>query len=154
MRLPTASPRDITSIQNWLHGTGSIAGPETDFLSHPHDLANLTGTLDSAVLTIETFIERLAFFLSTPIRSIKRLPESLKPGRHDLTSDPHIFFAGPRLRSFSRAVTSWIAASILLAPVVVLFCVQDAVGSYAAVLVVFTSASNALRPEYSARLGD
>jgi len=186
MRLPTASPRDITSIQNWLHGTGSIAGPETDFLSHPHDLANLTGTLDSAVLTIETFIERLAFVLSSPIRRIKRLPESLKPGRHDLTSDPHIFFAGPRLRSFSRAVTSWIAASILLAPVVVLFCVQDAVGrlvtitvavlfflsalstwtkartievvtagaSYAAVLVVFTSASNALRPEYSARLGD
>jgi hypothetical protein len=126
MRLPNASPRDITSIKNWLNGTGSIARAETNFLEHQHDMANLTGALDSAVNYIEIIVERLAFRLAARIRKVKFLPEAFKPGRGDLTQDSHIFFAGPRLRSFSRAVTSWIAATILLAPVVVLFCIRDA----------------------------
>ncbi|KAB2107124.1 hypothetical protein AG0111_0g4687 [Alternaria gaisen] len=126
MRLPAASPRDITSIQNYLDGTGSIAIEESAFLSHRHDLANLTGALDSAATSIEYLIERAACRLSYPIRKLAFLPEALKPGRGDLTQDPNIFFAGPRLRSFSRAVTSWVAAAILLAPVIVLFCIQDA----------------------------
>jgi hypothetical protein len=207
MRLPAASSRDITSIKNWVNGTGGIARTETDFLSYPNDIANLTGALDSAVTTIEILIERALFRLSVPIRkNLSFLPEALKPGRADLTQDPNIFFAGPRLRSFSRAVTSCVAAGILLAPVVVLFCIQDALWrlititvavlfflsalstwtkartievvtagaryvpcvvacfgyleilmfletiSYAAVLVVFTSASNALRPEHTSRV--
>ncbi|KAF1992972.1 hypothetical protein P154DRAFT_591726, partial [Amniculicola lignicola CBS 123094] len=126
MRLPNASPRDIISIKNWLNGTGSIARAETNFLEHQHDMANLTGALDSAVNYIETFVERLAERLAAHIRKVKFLPEALKPGRGDLTQDPHIFFAGPCLSSFSRVVTSWVAAAILLAPVVVLFCIQDA----------------------------
>ena len=176
MRLPTATKRDLTSIQNWLAGTGSIASAETTFLSHSDDLANLTGVPDSAVNYIDVLVADLIIYFISPIR--KCLPKALVPGRIDVTEDPHVFIPGPRLRSFSRAVTSWIAAAILLAPVVVLFCVQDAVGrlvtitvavlfflsalstwtkartievvtagaSYAAVLVVFTSASNALRP--------
>ena len=126
MRLPSASPRDITSIKNWLNGTGSIARAETNFLEHQHDMANLTGALDSAVNYIEILVERLANRLAAHIRKVKFLPEALIPGRGDLTQDPNIFFAGPRLRSFSRAVTSWVAAAILLAPVVLLFCIQDA----------------------------
>jgi hypothetical protein len=122
------------------------------------------------------------------------------PGRNDLTQDRNIFFMGPHLRSFSRAVTSCVASGILLAPVVVLFCVQRPLWrlviiavavffflsalstwtkartieivtagaryeyhssvsagakldrSYAAVLVVFTSASNALKPDSAARM--
>ncbi|KAI8941754.1 hypothetical protein NX059_002958 [Plenodomus lindquistii] len=188
MRLPSASHRDITSIQNWLNGNGSISTAETTFLSHNHDMANLAGALDSAVNYIEILVEKAAFRLSVHIRKVRFLPEALKPGRSDLTQDPHIFFAGPRLRSFSRAVTSWVAAAILLAPVIVLFCLKDTLWrlvtitiavltflstlstwtkartievvtagartrySYTAVLVVFTSASNALRPESSSRL--
>jgi hypothetical protein len=126
MRLPSASPRDIASIKNWLDGTGSIARAETDFLEHQHDMVNLTGALDSAVNYIEILVEKLPKRLAAHVRKVKYLPEVLKPGRSDLTQDPHIFFAGPLLRSFSRAVTSWVAAAILLAPVVVLFCIQDA----------------------------
>jgi hypothetical protein len=126
MRLPAASQQDITSIQNYLDGTGSIAVEESAFLSHPHDLANLIGALDNAATSIESLIERAAFRLSSPIRKLTFLPEALKPGRGDLTQDPNIFFAGPRLRAFGRAVTSWVAAAILLAPVIVLFCIQDA----------------------------
>lgn len=126
MRLPAASPRDMDSIRNWLDGTGCIARDETAFLSHGDDVANLTGTLDSAVDNVEIFIERAACRLSVPLRKLSFVPEALKPGRGDLTQDANIFFAGPRLRSFSRAVTSWVAAAILLAPVIVLFCIQDA----------------------------
>lgn len=126
MRLPAASPRDITSIKNWVNGPAGIARVETEFLSQKQDMVNLTGALDSATASMETLIERAAFRLSSPIRKLSFFPEALKPGRSDLTQDPHIFFAGPRLRCFSRAVTAWVAAAILLAPVIVLFCVQDA----------------------------
>lgn len=126
MRLPTASSRDVKSIKNWFKGNGSIETAETAFLTHTQDMANLTGALDSAVNYIEILIESAASRLSVHIRKVRFLPETLKPGRSDLTQDPHIFFAGPRLRSFSRAVTSCVAAAILLAPVIVLFCIQDA----------------------------
>jgi hypothetical protein len=122
MRLPPAPPRSISSIENYLTGTGSIARLETSFLTSTHDLVNLTNTPDNAVSAMEDLIGRL--FL--PLHKLTFLPAFLKPGRSDLTQDPHIFFAGPRLRSFSRAVTSGVAAAMLLTPVVVLFCMRNA----------------------------
>lgn len=70
MRLPNAHARDVESIQNWIGGTGCIARAESDFLQHPDDLANLTGTLDNAVTYIEILIANIACGLSRYIREV------------------------------------------------------------------------------------
>ncbi|KAF1941275.1 hypothetical protein EJ02DRAFT_348290, partial [Clathrospora elynae] len=70
MRLPDADPRDVNSIKNWMDGTGCIAPAKSEFLERRDDLANLGGTLDSAVNYIEIVVEKLAFRLAAHIRKV------------------------------------------------------------------------------------
>ncbi|OJD28905.1 uncharacterized protein BKCO1_10400011 [Diplodia corticola] len=180
LHLPAADRRDVVSMKNWIEGTGCIQRKESRYLDLEDDLLNLTGTVDSAITRIETVIEDCAVWIAHHIcKRIVVLPDAMKPGRQSLTQDEHIFVLGPRLQTFSRALTAWLATVILLMPIVVLFCVSSPVvrlitiifaagfflsalsmlthartveiftagASYAAVLVVFTSASNAFRPE-------
>jgi hypothetical protein len=155
LRLPNAAPRDINSVKNWINGTGCIARAESQFLEEQDDMMNLGGTTDHAVTYIEIVAETIAFGFAARLRKVRQhaqsylftelfthetqvkfLPEAMKPGRSDLTQDTHLFFPGSLLRSFSRAVTSCVSAGLLLAPVIILFCVRNALWR----LVVITTA--------------
>ena len=65
MSVPESTERDIQSLQNWVHGTSSLARQETAYLERRADLANFTGSADNAITRMESKVEDCAFWLKT-----------------------------------------------------------------------------------------
>jgi hypothetical protein len=70
LQLPNAAKRDVTSIRNWIEGTGCIARAESEFLERQDDMANLAGTFDNAVHYVEVVAEKIAFRISTHVKKV------------------------------------------------------------------------------------
>jgi hypothetical protein len=94
---------------------------------------------------MESIVEDCVFWLNTRLRRViteqnppsflgpnypltntsQHFPKASGKRRHKITADEHIFLPGPRLRRFSRALTTWLATLILLVPVVVLYSISS-----------------------------
>lgn len=70
LQFRNADPRDISSISNWIEGTGCIARAESGFLEKEDDMANLSGSLDDAVSFIEIFVEKWAFKVARLVKQV------------------------------------------------------------------------------------
>lgn len=55
--LDMARDGDITSLRNWLDGTGCLAREESTYLTHRSELVSLAPVADSAMLYFETWVE-------------------------------------------------------------------------------------------------
>ncbi|KAI1127945.1 hypothetical protein F5Y10DRAFT_292493 [Nemania abortiva] len=52
-----AEPRDVESLQNWLHNTGCLAREETAYLTHHEELVSLAPPGDNAMVRLEAWVE-------------------------------------------------------------------------------------------------
>lgn len=57
LKIGTAEPRDVESLQNWVRGTGCIAREETEYLRHHRELIRLAPNCDSTISWFETWVE-------------------------------------------------------------------------------------------------
>ncbi|KAF2184808.1 hypothetical protein K469DRAFT_708576 [Zopfia rhizophila CBS 207.26] len=172
LSLPSAKQRDLNNLKKWIKGTASISRQESAYLESEEDLINLTGSRDIALTFVEDLIGDCIFVIERGIRRIS--PSGYIKRRHKLTADEHIFLLGPRLSTFCRILTTWVATVVLLVPIFVLSHISNSAwrlvtialsagllltivsiftkartmeiftagASYAAVLVVFTSAND------------
>jgi hypothetical protein len=53
----SASQRDVTSLLNWLEGTGCISEEETSYLDRTSDLVSLASSSDLAMKQLEDWVE-------------------------------------------------------------------------------------------------
>lgn len=53
--------QDVSSLQNWINGTGFIARAETAYLSHSNDLLRVVSMDDTVMVWLETLIEKVLF---------------------------------------------------------------------------------------------
>lgn len=53
----SAQQRDVESLQNWLDGNGCLAREESAYLAHHEELVSLAPASDSAILTLEAWVE-------------------------------------------------------------------------------------------------
>lgn len=145
--LVPSSQRDNDSLLNWTDGTASIARQETAYLTHTPDLINLADRCDSAITRIEWLIEDCALRLERVVQYFvpDTWAERLKLGgifnsraSRFVSNDEHIFIAGAGLRTIARLVTSLIATTTLLAPVLLLSHITTAPAQLG---VVFVSAA-------------
>jgi hypothetical protein len=74
-RLQEAAKRDVTSLQNWLDGTGCISRDETAFLDKEGDLASLASPPDEAIASFEPLIEQIVMRLCKLFKKV-----SIQPG--------------------------------------------------------------------------
>lgn len=59
-----ARPRDISSLQNWLHGNGCIIKGERAYLDHHRDLFSVVPAVDNAMVNFESWVEDLLISMS------------------------------------------------------------------------------------------
>lgn len=57
LKYEKAQDRSVSSLQNWIDGTGSIAIEETDYLLHDRDLFTLAPAVDNAMVRFEAWVE-------------------------------------------------------------------------------------------------
>ncbi|KAF8243889.1 hypothetical protein K440DRAFT_667571, partial [Wilcoxina mikolae CBS 423.85] len=110
-------PRDVTSLRNWIDGNASIARKETQFLSHSQDLMGCLGTQDAGVEFIEPLIEDFMIGFN---RFLGRKP----PQRLSRDENVHIF-CKTSVQAWSKSLIVWIAVSLLLVPLGVLYCISN-----------------------------
>ncbi|KAF2812973.1 uncharacterized protein BDZ99DRAFT_568247 [Mytilinidion resinicola] len=123
LSFPQATSRDMVSLKNWIEGVGSISSYETAYLGHSADQVNITGSADDAVTSIEATVE--ACLLGITYFPRQNLSNLLPRYKSPITKDRNMFILGPGFRMFSRVLTTWVAAIILLVPVIILYLVAS-----------------------------
>jgi len=76
LQYPHAMKRDISSLKNWLDGTGCIALRETAYLDHD-DLIHLLPLPDEAITKVESVIEDCCIKISAMFGWVRVPPHSL-----------------------------------------------------------------------------
>ncbi|KAI1211532.1 uncharacterized protein F4807DRAFT_392874 [Annulohypoxylon truncatum] len=114
LSMPDPPYREIQNLKNWVDGTACLSRHETEYLEIGHDLANLSGTEDSAITSMESVVEDCKFWLDHLIR--KFAPNSTQM----TTQSENILILNPQLQRLSRAVTIGFATITILAPTLVL----------------------------------
>lgn len=74
-----AQNRDITSLQNWVNGTGSIARAESGYLDDDKDLLTFKSSNDGPLLQLE---EKVAVIFIQIFRGFYRVCGKKKKYRH------------------------------------------------------------------------
>lgn len=57
LKLETARPRNVMSLQNWINGNGCVAREETAYLARSEELASVADTDDTVMTWLETIVE-------------------------------------------------------------------------------------------------
>jgi len=71
-----AKPRDVQSLQNWVHGNACLNWEETKYLDHEEDLFAISSIGDNATRKLEAWVEdSLArwFRKSGKVRTMRRI---------------------------------------------------------------------------------
>lgn len=148
LSFPQATNRDINSLKNWLEGVGSISMYETTYLDNYADQLNITGSSDDAVTSIEATLEDCLSWIDLTLP--KCISKCLPKCKSSISRDKNILILGPKARMLSRVLTTWIATTLLLTPVIILYVVSNpkvrlaiivlAAGFFLSIVSVFTKA--------------
>lgn len=65
LSLEAAPKRDISSLRNWVVGTGCLAREETEYLERESDLLSVASPIDDALGCLEPFVEDIMMRLCT-----------------------------------------------------------------------------------------
>ncbi|OCL11263.1 hypothetical protein AOQ84DRAFT_386949 [Glonium stellatum] len=114
--LPKATPRNYTSVDNWIHNNGPLCGPEAKFIKNDKDFVALTdpregswfdGVVEDVLSKIPCKLTRVFFIEPRARRS----------------TEEHLvrLWSKSRIDTFVRLIITFLAVVLLMAPVVVLF---------------------------------
>lgn len=70
----SAKARDVSSLQNWVDGTGSISREETAYLTRRTELLSIAFTDDCAASWMETLVEDSLVRLREFFRLVRKCP--------------------------------------------------------------------------------
>ncbi|KAF2474455.1 uncharacterized protein BDR25DRAFT_216047, partial [Lindgomyces ingoldianus] len=110
LSFPQVTNRDISSLKNWLECVGSISMYETTYLDNYADRLNITATLEDCLSWIDL-----------------TLPKVYHPRRHKFSgqSPQELLILGPKARMLCRVLPTWLATTLLLIPVIILYVVSN-----------------------------
>ncbi|KAI1745786.1 hypothetical protein F4680DRAFT_113322 [Xylaria scruposa] len=117
LSLGHAQPRDISSVQNWINGTGCISKDETAYLDHDKELISLAFCKDGATKKLEDwvedlFVDRYEGFRSNP--------------HHDLSESENVFlYSGQLIKHIAKAIMLILISFLLLLPVVICMAIDS-----------------------------
>ncbi|KAF7591364.1 hypothetical protein BBP40_001642 [Aspergillus hancockii] len=118
--LKPAQPREVTSLPNWINGTGSIARDESEYLSCQKDLLTLKSSDDGPLSRLEDAVEDAFIRLC---RGLYR-----RSTGNEISADSQVFIASSSLnRRIARALMAALVTVLLLAPMLVCNFVPDVV---------------------------
>lgn len=136
LQLPQASQRSVTSLLNWVDGTGSIVRRETAFL-YSGDLCAVGGYKDHGIAWIESLVERifiyihLSFIQARLLRPFRYLPRQAESGRQYSTSAAALYskqiflFEGLALRVITHLAITALIVLLLLIPMIVMQAISS-----------------------------
>ncbi|KAI0852640.1 hypothetical protein F5Y00DRAFT_258490 [Daldinia vernicosa] len=111
LSLHSADRRDITSLQNWVQGTGCLARDETAYLSCRRELVSLAPVTDSGIQQLETWVED---------KLVRLLHRFRRTGARELSTDPNVhIYRGPWVRRTANALLIVLVTLLLMVPVMI-----------------------------------
>ncbi|KAH7014191.1 uncharacterized protein B0I36DRAFT_48587 [Microdochium trichocladiopsis] len=110
LNLQAANARDVTSLHNWIEGTGCLYEAETAYLSHQDELVALAPQADNTLLKLETSIEDFLIRWRRPAGN---------PYGIDLRPNQVYMHAGQHIHHLGRMALVLAVALLMMGPVVV-----------------------------------
>ncbi|KAI4603138.1 hypothetical protein KJ359_005930 [Pestalotiopsis sp. 9143b] len=111
LNLEPASPRNVSNIQNWINGTGSIARRESAYLAQSGELVSVAGTDDRVIPWLESSVEDGMAYLRSQFSNSHQVGASRDRNIHIPT--------GSLMVRLARIVMTVFIIFLLLVPVVV-----------------------------------
>ncbi|KAI1311118.1 hypothetical protein F5Y03DRAFT_321598 [Xylaria venustula] len=129
----SASSRDVTSLLNWLEGTGCLSEEETSYLDRRSDLVSLASSSDLALEQLEDWVEdRL-------IQHYQGFRES--PGFGISSNSTVYIYSGKMIKGIATGLMLLLITFLLLMPVVICILIDSIV---ARVLIIIISTAGLL----------
>lgn len=123
-------PKAVSSLQNWIKGTGSIARRESEYLNHSSDLLGAVVTDDTVIAWLEQLTERIFIFFRL---CVGQAPKQL------VSSDPRVhIFPKTWVKRTTRALMTPFIVTLILAPVIICNRVDSLTARFLTIVIAAT----------------